>query len=325
MKEIAINAKGLTKKYGDFTAVDHIDFQVEKGTMIGFLGVNGAGKSTSINMMTTILKPTEGTCEICGYTLGRDDMEIRNKIGIVYQQNCLDDILTVKENLLTRGIIHGSSKAEALKRVEELTKILKMDEILDRRYQKLSGGQKRRAEIAAALMHEPEILFLDEPTTGLDPATRVDVWNAIEDIKNTKQMTVFLTTHYMEEAAAADNIIVIDHGRIMATGTPFELKEQYAKDKIKLYLSGDCSGNMNLGIVNITQDAILDGYKVIPTNYGLEIEVDSTLKAPKILSGLCEKYGEIITGTEIILGNMDDVFLAVVGTKLNDDNENNGR
>lgn len=310
MNDLAIKVSGLTKKYADITAVDHIDFEVEKGKMIGFLGVNGAGKSTSINMMTTILKVDEGECIICGHRLGTEDMAIREKIGIVYQVNCLDEILTVRENLICRGVIHNLSKKACDERIEELTKTLRMEDILDRRYRKLSGGQKRRAEIAAALMHEPEILFLDEPTTGLDPATRIDVWNAIEDIKKTKDMTVFLTTHYMEEAATADQIIVIDHGRIKAQGTPFELKNRFAKDRIRIYVD-DCNKEI------LRNEAILEKYHISVTNFGLEIEVSDTLTAPKILSDICEKYKDIVTGTEIILGNMDDVFLNVVGEKAN--------
>lgn len=328
MSEIIIKVNSLTKRYKELVAVDHISFEVMKGTMIGFLGVNGAGKSTTINMMTTVLKPDEGGCEICGYTLGKDDMAIREKIGIVYQQNCLDDMLTVRENLITRGVIHKVSKQEADSRLKELTSILKMEEILDRRYSKLSGGQKRRAEIAAALMHEPEILFLDEPTTGLDPATRLDVWNAIEDIRENKKMTVFLTTHYMEEAAVADSIIVIDHGQIKATGTPVELKERFAKDKIKLYIDeaekerilreldseGKGSSRDGAGKERSRDDVawIAEGCgNLTLTNFGIEMEVESTLKAPMILSRICEKYEGLILGTEIILGNMDDVFLNI--------------
>lgn len=319
MSEIIIKANSLTKRYKELVAVDHISFEVMKGTMIGFLGVNGAGKSTTINMMTTVLKPDGGGCEICGYTLGKDDMAIREKIGIVYQQNCLDDMLTVRENLITRGVIHKVSKQEADSRLKELTSILKMEEILDRRYSKLSGGQKRRAEIAAALMHEPDILFLDEPTTGLDPATRLDVWNAIEDIRENKKMTVFLTTHYMEEAAVADNIIVIDHGQIKATGTPVELKERFAKDKIKLYIDETDKERILRELDSEGKGSSRDGASGIAescgnltlTNFGIEMEVESTLKAPMILSRICEKYEGLILGTEIILGNMDDVFLNI--------------
>lgn len=280
----SIEIQNLTKRYGDYVAVDHISFQVEKGSLIGFLGVNGAGKTTVINMLATLLKPDEGSVKICGYELGREDMEIRRKIGIVYQQNCLDEVLSVQENLICRGMIHGLTGKEAKAQCDKLTEVLKLDEILKKKYKTLSGGQKRRCEIAAALMHEPEILFLDEPTTGLDPATRIDVWKIVEQLQREEKMTVFLTTHYMEEAAKADDIIIIDHGRIVTEGTPFELKEKYAKDKLVLHYK-DRSENILIG---------------------------STLEAiPLIQSHLSE-----IEGFEVIQGNMDDVFVNVVGTEL---------
>lgn len=280
-----IKVENLTKRYGDFTAVDHVSFEVEKGTLLGFLGVNGAGKTTVINMLATLLTPDEGKADICGEVLGKGDVQIRKKIGIVYQQNCLDELLSVQENLMCRGIIHGATKAEAKKQCEKLSKILKLEEILKQKYKTLSGGQKRRCEIAAALMHTPEILFLDEPTTGLDPATRLDVWSTIEELQRTEKMTVFLTTHYMEEAAKADNIIIMDHGKIITQGTPFVLKEKYAMDKVKLY------------------------YKDGRTE---TLQVASTLEAlPIIQERECE-----LAGFEVIQGNMDDVFLNAVGREL---------
>lgn len=280
----SIEIHNLTKKYGEYVAVDHISFQVTKGSLIGFLGVNGAGKTTVINMLATLLKPDEGIVKICGHELGRDDIEIRKKIGIVYQQNCLDDLLSVQENLICRGVLHGISKKEAKVQCERLTEVLKLGEILKKKYKTLSGGQKRRCEIAAALMHAPEILFLDEPTTGLDPATRIDVWNIVEQLQQEEKMTVFLTTHYMEEAAKADDIIIIDHGKVVTTGTPFELKEKYAKDKLMLY------------------------YK----DKSVNIPIESTLEAVPII----QKHIGEIEGFEVIQGNMDDVFVNVVGTTL---------
>lgn len=280
----SIEIQNLTKKYGEYVAVDHISFQVKKGSLIGFLGVNGAGKTTVINMLATLLKPDEGMVKICGLELGREDTEIRKKIGIVYQQNCLDDLLSVQENLICRGVLHGITKKEAKAQCDKLTEVLKLDEILKKKYKTLSGGQKRRCEIAAALMHAPEILFLDEPTTGLDPATRIDVWNIVEQLQKKEKMTVFLTTHYMEEAAKADDIIIIDHGKIITAGTPFELKEKYAKDKLKLY------------------------YK----EKSVSIPIASTLEALPLI----QKYRDEIEGFEVIQGNMDDVFVNVVGTEL---------
>ena len=280
-----INISNLTKKYGDVTAVDHISFQVEEGTMLGFLGVNGAGKTTVINMLSTLLMPDGGSVEICGEELGKNDPAIRRNIGIVYQQNCLDDILTVRENLLCRGMIHGASRNEAKGQCERLSGILKLEDIMQKKYRTLSGGQKRRCEIAAALMHTPKLLFLDEPTTGLDPATRLDVWNIIDELQKKEKMTVFLTTHYMEEAAGADQIIILDHGKIITSGTPFELKEKYAKDKVKIYYR--------------------DGHKE-------ERYISTTLEALSIVNPISDR----IDGFEVIQGNMDDVFLNAVGRKL---------
>lgn len=280
-----IKVENLRKIYGNFTAVKDISFTVERGTMLGFLGVNGAGKTTTISMLSTLLKPDGGNVEIAGWTIGKEDEEIRRKIGIVYQQNCLDDILTVKENLMCRGILHGASKEAAKKQCDKLVEILKLQDILKKKYRMLSGGQKRRCEIAAALIHTPEILFLDEPTTGLDPATRLDVWSTIEKLQKNEKMTVFLTTHYMEEAANADKIIIMDKGNIITEGTPFELKEKYAKDKLRLFYK---NGEQQ------------------------EISVDNTLETLPLL----EQEKEKISGFEVILGSMDDVFLNAVGRKL---------
>lgn len=285
-----IKVDNLTKKYGDFTAVDHVSFEVEKGTLLGFLGVNGAGKTTVINMLATLLVPDEGGAELCGEVLGKRDMEIRRKIGIVYQQNCLDELLSVQENLMCRGMLHGATKAEARKQCEKLSSVLKLEEILKKKYKTLSGGQKRRCEIACALMHTPEILFLDEPTTGLDPATRLDVWNTIEQLQRNEKMTVFLTTHYMEEAAKADKIIIMDRGRIITTGTPFALKEKYALDKVKFYYK---DGRMEV------------------------VQMSSTLEALPMI----QRQEEKLAGFEVIQGNMDDVFLNAVGRSLSEGGE----
>lgn len=281
----AIKVENLTKRYGELTAVNHISFEIEKGSMLGFLGINGAGKTTVINMLSTLIAPDEGMVSVCGLRLGRDNDSIRKKIGIVYQQNYLDDILTVHENLMCRGIIHGIGKGQAKKQIDKLTKILKLEDILDKRYKYLSGGQKRRSEIAAALMHTPEILFLDEPTTGLDPATRLDVWETVRDLQEKEKITVFLTTHYMEEAAGADHIIIMDKGNIITSGAPFSLKETYAKDKLRLF------------------------YKNEETK---EILLNSTMDALEILG----KEKELLQGFEVIQGNMDDVFLNAVGKSL---------
>lgn len=305
-----MSVNGLTKKYGSFTAVDKISFEVEKGELIGFLGVNGAGKSTTVNMLSALIPFDGGSAEVCGCTLGKDDMEIRRRIGIVYQQNCLDELLTVKENLICRGILHGISRSQAKKRLGELCDILSMEDILTKRYKILSGGQKRRCEIAAALMHTPELLFLDEPTTGLDPATRRDVWNTVETLRKNTGMTVFLTTHYMEEAAAANRIIIINSGRIIARGTPFELKEQYARDKIRLC----CDPDMREKIKALPE---LSGIETVNEDSGLAFTVKNMMDALPIINAA----QSLIKGFEAIQGNMDDVFLNACGSTACGGNE----
>lgn len=294
----SIELKGLTKVYGKFRAVDNLDFQIRQGDFVGFLGVNGAGKSTTVNMLSTILAPDSGEAYLCGYRLGREDMEIRRSIGVVYQTNVLDDLFTVKENIVTRSRMLGLDSGTIKARLTDLSDLLKLSDIMDKRYRVLSGGQKRRCEIAFALMHSPKILFLDEPTTGLDPATRVDVWDAVEKLRANTDMTVFLTTHYMEEAQSADKIIIINSGRKLAEGTPFELKERFAKDSLKLYFDGDRRDQVM---------GILGKDRLVPTSYGGCIAADNPFAAAETAGRL----KGIIDGFEIIQGKMDDVFLNV--------------
>ena len=294
MNENIIEVHELTKQYGAHKAVDGISFAAKRGGFFGFLGVNGAGKSTTINMLSTLIAPTSGRAEVCGFELGKHDEEIRRRIGIVYQNNCLDEMLTVRENLLLRGAIYGESSAKCRESFARVCGILSLDDVADKRYKTLSGGQKRRCEIAAALMHTPELLFLDEPTTGLDPATRKSVWESVAQLRR-EGMTVFLTTHYMEEAAAADDIVILDSGRICAHGTPFELKERYARDKLRLYTE---------------RELAVQG--LIRESYGYSMELSQTLDALAVLDRV---RGEI-DGFEVINGTMDDVFLNAAGRKL---------
>ncbi|WP_026517243.1 ABC transporter ATP-binding protein [Butyrivibrio sp. MC2021] len=294
----SIEIKNLTKRYGKFNAVDNLGFEIPQGDFVGFLGVNGAGKSTTVNMLSTILTPDEGEAYLCGYKLGKEDMDIRKSIGVVYQSNVLDDLFTVKENIVTRSKMLGMDAGKIKNRLSDLSDILKLSDIMDKRYRVLSGGQKRRCEIAFALMHSPKILFLDEPTTGLDPATRVDVWEAVEQLRATTDMTVFLTTHYMEEAQAADKIIIIDKGKKLAEGTPFELKERFASDSLKLYFSEDKLGKVT---------ELMGKENLVATSYGGYALTKNPFEA-------AEKAGSlkgIIDGFEIIQGKMDDVFLNV--------------
>ncbi|MDR1001743.1 MAG: ATP-binding cassette domain-containing protein [Oscillospiraceae bacterium] len=299
-----IEVSQLQKYYGEIKAVDGISFSVNEGELFGFLGVNGAGKTTTINILSTLLSKTGGSVTVAGHELGRerDDALIRRDIGIVYQQNCLDDILTVEENLLLRGYLFEQSRSKNRQKLTEVCEILSLGDLLGRRYGKLSGGQKRRCEIAAALMHTPKLLFLDEPTTGLDPATRLSVQNAVGKLREEMGMTVFLTTHYMEEAANADNIVIIDEGKVAAAGTPHELKERYTNDTLRLY-----SHEVERLI------PMLDGCRITKTAADCtEIEIKGTLSALPILNSV----QHLITGYEVINGNMDSVFLNVTGKTL---------
>lgn len=294
----AISVENLTKTYGVLNAVDNISFHVKKGAFIGFLGVNGAGKSTTINMMSTLLAPTTGTIEICGFDVKRDSRRVREKIGIVYQNNVLDDLLTVKENLMCRGMLRCSEKKQVAVRIAELTEIFSLSDILRKKYCTLSGGQKRKCEIAAALMHTPEVLILDEPTTGLDPSTRREVWSTIGQVCQKTEMTVFLTTHYMEEAANADKIMIISKGKLVAEGSPHELKETYAADYMKIY----CDAFQR---TELLKRLALSTARYIEENYGVKIYLDSTKDALPLLNKMANHF----EGVEIVQGTMDDVFL----------------
>lgn len=300
-----IKVEGLYKEFGDVKAVKGIDFQVERGELFGFLGVNGAGKSTTINMLCTVLKPTVGDAYICGMQLGKNDEEIRKKIGVVYQNNCLDDRLTVKENLYIRGALYESNKKKLAADVSRVCEVLQLEEVYNRRFGKLSGGWKRRCEIARALLHAPEILFLDEPTTGLDPSTRKIVWESIGRLRKEENMTIFLTTHYMEEAARASHIAIIDAGEIKEYGTPFSLKEAYAKDKLNLIPK---SGNETA----LKEYLMKQGFAYNAKEEVWQIGMKNSLSAIPILN----EAETMIDGFEVVQGSMDDVFLNVTGRKL---------
>lgn len=306
--EKIIEAKGLKKHFGKVKAVDGINLSVEKGELFGFLGVNGAGKSTTINMLCTLFLPTEGTARICGYDLVRDAEKIKRKIGIVYQNNCLDERLSVKENLLTWSSLYGLSGRQQKERLTEICGILDLNDILKRRFGKLSGGQKRRCEIAKALMHRPEILFLDEPTTGLDPATRKSVWETVERLRKDMDMTVFLTTHYMEEAARATTIAIIDGGRLKEMGTPFTLKERYASDKLHLIPK---AGKENVLAARLADQKIVYDQR----EERLIIRLENSMNALPILDGL----NDDIVGFEVVQGTMDDVFLHATGKSASEE------
>ena len=306
MEEI-IKVSGLKKYFGDIKAVDDIHFSIAKGELFGFLGVNGAGKSTTINMLCTLSKPTAGEAWISGLKLGEENEEIKKHIGIVYQNNCLDKRLTVKENLLIRGSLFEKDKKVLLKNLDYVCEILELTDILKRPYGKLSGGQKRRCEIGRALMHTPDILFLDEPTTGLDPATRKSVWKSVHNLQKELHMTVFLTTHHMEEAAKADHIAIIDKGHLIQYGTPFSLKEEFAKDKLRMIPKDE------------QREALIQQLKKMDRKFKvrdnrISLSISDTMEALPFL----EKFKEQIEGFEVVQGTMDDVFLNACGGERED-------
>ena len=299
-----IEVKNLIKNYKDVEAVRDISFNVEEGSFFAFLGVNGAGKSTTINILCTVLEKTSGSVVIGGNDLDREPFKIKELIGIVFQGSVLDKQLTVCENLTSRAAYYGLSKAETKERIAQLSATFELNEILNRRYERLSGGQKRRVDIARALLNRPKLLFLDEPTTGLDPATRSKVWEIIHKLRREYGLTVFLTTHYMEETALCDKVVIIDAGRIAAAGTPHELKQQFAGNRLLWYTPQTERSDELLRSNGLTFEYHLDCYRV-------------PMESSEQATALLKRCGEI-TDYEFIKGNMDDVFLAVTGKRLGD-------
>lgn len=304
-----IQVRNLKKYFPKVKAVDDISFDVKEGELFGFLGVNGAGKSTSISIMCTLTKPTDGKVTIAGYDLSKHSKEIRKNIGVVFQENTLDDKLTVKENLILRGCLYEKSSKKIKENLSIVSTVLDIEELLDRQFIKLSGGQKRRCEIAKSLMNIPKVLFLDEPTTGLDPKTRQQVWESIEQMRKDMGMTVFLTTHYMEEAAKAQHICVIDSGKIVATGTPSELKKNYTTDMLKLYTT-------DLQSLAVLLNDMAIEYKIMSNH--ILICLKSTKCSMEILKHICDK----VDAFEVLQGNMDDAFINIAGKTLGGQNDN---
>lgn len=301
--EKMMEVQGLVKSYGNVKAVRSIDFYVEKGRLFAFLGPNGAGKSTTIEILSTALRADAGEVVINGYTLDREDSKIRSSIGVVFQGHLLDDLLTVRENLLTRGSFYGLKGQDLHQAVVQAAKATEALEFLDRPYGKLSGGQRRRADIARALVNRPQILFLDEPTTGLDAQTRRNVWECIRELQEETGMTVFLTTHYMEEASKADYVIVIDHGEIAAKGTPAQLKAQYANDQLRLQIGQREELTKVLKELSLSYEEQADI---------ITIAIASTFDALPIVER-CQQY---ISGFEVLQGTMDDAFIGITGKEI---------
>lgn len=297
--ENIIEIEHLDKSFQDVHAVNDLSLCVKEGELFAFLGVNGAGKSTTISIMCGMLAKDSGKVFIDGKDVDKDMRAIAKELGVVFQNTVLDEKLSVKDNLTSRASLYGITGKEAKDRIVELAELLDFKDIMNRTFGKLSGGQKRRVDVARALLHKPKILILDEPTTGLDPEARKTLWNVVTSLRKNENMTVFLTTHYMEEAADADYVVILDSGKIAAKGTPLELKNEYTGDFVTVY-NADESAIKALGLPceNI-RDAV-------------RIAVKDTLEARDLILANPELFSDF----EITKGKMDDVFLAVTGKKL---------
>ena len=296
-----IEIKQLNKTFKDVKAVQNLDLFVREGELFAFLGVNGAGKSTTINIMCGQLSKDSGQILIDDLDLDNNLNQAKSKLGVVFQNSVLDSALTVYDNLENRAALYGITGEEFTQKLHSLSKLLQFEDFLYREVRKLSGGQRRRIDIARALLHDPKILILDEPTTGLDPQTRKTLWDVIFGLRKNQNMTVFLTTHYMEEAAEADYVVIIDKGKVVANGTPLELKNQYTGDFITLY-------NTNEEIVkqlNVSYEQIPDAFRLFVSN-------------TKEATSLIIKHPEVFIDYEITKGKMDDVFLNVTGRNISD-------
>ncbi len=312
---IIMEIEHLRKSYGSLKAVNDISFKVKKGSLFAFLGVNGAGKSTTINIICSILKKDSGRVIVCGHDIDNDkeNQLIKEEIGIVFQNSVLDNDLTVLENLKIRTSFYSLTKKESDKKLKRITELLELEPILNRQVKKLSGGQKRRVDIARAMVHEPKLLILDEPTTGLDPKTRLNVWTLIDEIREKTGMTVFLTTHYLEEADQATYVVIMDRGKIIAQGTPNDLKNAFSSDYVLAFLNKNDKFEEILkeNSENFVYDSDKKAYKIF---------VDTPLKGKNLI----DKYSNFITDFELLKGNMDDVFLNVTGKNIVFENgENN--
>ena len=294
-----IEVRGLKKSYGSVEAVRGIDFTMEEGQLFAFLGPNGAGKSTSIHIITTFLKADEGEVRIDGLMLGKEDQKIRHLIGAVFQDGYLDGQLSIEENLKVRASLYGINARELRQAVERVCTLCDLNDIRKCKYAALSGGQRRRCDIARALLHQPKLLFLDEPTTGLDPKTRAMIWEVITRLQKEENMSVFLTTHYMEEAKDADEVVVLKQGLIQGKGTPAELKRHFAHNHLRLYTKSPKQLSQCLEEKGISYIQHVDVF---------EISLSTTMDALPILKELSGYFGDF----EVILGTMDDAFLAII-------------
>ena len=289
----------LNKSFGDIRAVNDLSFQVRPGELFAFLGVNGAGKSTTISILCGLLRQDSGAVRVCGAEVDRAGGALSRRLGVVFQASVLDQALTVRDNLSSRAALYGISGKALKERLNALSEMLDLKPLMNRTVGKLSGGQRRRIDIARALLHSPEILILDEPTTGLDPQTRKMIWDAVRSLREQENLTVFLTTHYMEEAADADYVVILDAGKIAAEGTPLQLKNAYTGDFVTLYHADEAAVRALGYPVEVLPDA-------------LRVAVPDT----RAVTELIVQNPALFSDYEVVKGRMDDVFLAATGKNL---------
>jgi ABC-2 type transport system ATP-binding protein len=301
-----IEVKNFTKKYGDFTAVNDISFDVEEGTIFAFLGPNGAGKSTTINTLCTIFEKTSGTLLIDGKDVSTQKSEVRSTIGVVFQDATLDNKMSINENLKMHCVFYNIPKREVEERIQFVLKLVDLLKERNKMVGALSGGMKRRVEIARGLIHFPKVLFLDEPTTGLDPQTRAHIWEYITKLQKERNITIFLTTHYMEEAEICNKVAIMDGGVIVAYDTPYALKKQYTKDKAYITTENEQELEKLLEEYKLEYEKKDGFYKVDAENISGLLHVLSLQK-------------DVISDIEIKKGTFNDVFLEITGKKIREE------
>lgn len=299
----SIEVTNFTKKFGDFAAVDDISFNVQQGSIFALLGPNGAGKSTTINTLCTIQEKTSGKLKINGNDLTTQKDKVRNDIGIVFQESTLDAKLTVEENLKLHCDFYNVPKSEVKERIDFLLELVDIENWKKAPVGSLSGGMKRRVEIARGLVHFPKVLFLDEPTTGLDPQTRANIWDYIRKLQKQKNITIFLTTHYMEEAEICDKVAIIDHGKIVSHDTPYNLKKRFTSTTMKIKMAN--MNNLISYLAKYSYKYKLDNEQVIV----FATEIKDVMEITSI-------FRESIEDIEINKGTLNDVFLAITGKEI---------
>ena len=303
----AVSVRGLVKRYGDIEAVSGIDFDVAAGEIFGFLGPNGAGKTTTIGVLCTLVKPTAGQASVAGHDVASERDEVRRNIGLVFQETTLDGYLTAEQNLRLHAELYGVPRAVVADRMRQVMEMVGLWERRSSRVMTFSGGMKRRLEIARGLLHSPRVLFLDEPTVGLDPQTRSSIWGYIRELKAREDITIFLTTHYMDEAEYCDRIAIMDRGSIIVLDTPEALKASVGRDRVQIGTDDDAAAIVALRERFGLEATVAEGLVTIAVDRGEEF-------VPRLFAHL----GVPIRSVSVSRPSLDDVFMSYTGTTIRD-------